>query len=80
MPSNKEQVILRANWLKKKLSKNNELCRDYVKFMQDILQRGYAQKIPPQSPTPQEGKVWYIPHHGVYHVVPTAVPNSEGCP
>ena len=44
MPSNKEQVILIANWLKK-LSKTNELRQDYVKFMQDILQKGYTLRI-----------------------------------
>jgi hypothetical protein len=67
MPSNKEQVILRANWLKKKLTKNSKFCQDYTKFMNDILQKGYARRVPDEYRIPEEGKVWYLPHHGVYH-------------
>ena len=67
MPSNKGQAVLRAKWLKKKLLKNEDFCQDYTKFMQDILEKNYARKIPPQSVQPEEGKVWYLPHHGVYH-------------
>ena len=67
MPLNKEQVILRANWLKKKLTKDSKFCQDYTKFMNDIFQKGYARRVPDEDRIPEEGKVWYLPHHGVYH-------------
>lgn len=36
-----------------------------MKFMNDILSRGDAEKIPDEE---VEGRAaWYIPHHGVYH-------------
>jgi hypothetical protein len=35
--------------------------------MNDTLEKNDAHKIPVQYPSPKEGKVWYIPHHGIYH-------------
>lgn len=32
-----------------------------------MLEQGYAEKVPEDEPTPEQGKVWYIPHHGVHH-------------
>ncbi len=67
MPMNKAQAILRVNWLKKKLSRNSKLHQGYVKFMNNILEKKYARKVPDDHPEPEPGKVWYLPHHGVYH-------------
>ena len=35
-----------------------------TEFMQDILEKGYAKE---SKATLQDGRVWYLPHHGVYH-------------
>ena len=35
----------RAIWLKKRLEKNPELLNDYKGFVQDIVAKGYAQKV-----------------------------------
>ncbi|XP_028418430.1 uncharacterized protein LOC114543776 [Dendronephthya gigantea] len=67
MPMNKQQAIVRAYWLEKKLSKNSNFHRDYVKFMNDILGKGYARKVSDDCPEGKPGKIWYLPHHGVYH-------------
>ncbi|XP_038565592.1 uncharacterized protein LOC119896177 [Micropterus salmoides] len=32
-----------------------------------MLEQGYAEKVPTNEPTLEQGKVWYIPHHGVRH-------------
>ena len=66
-PGNKEQVLHRAYWLKRKLKKNSAFYEDYVKFMADIITKGYARKVPPDRLNAVTNKVWYIPHHGVYH-------------
>ncbi|KAK0146187.1 hypothetical protein N1851_014504 [Merluccius polli] len=42
-------------------------AEEYTSFMEDILKKGYAEKVPPQQLRREDGKVWYIPHHGVYH-------------
>ena len=35
--------------------------------MADIVTKGYARKVPLEQMNLQNGNVWYIPHHGVYH-------------
>lgn len=35
--------------------------------MKGIIEKGYAEKIPTEQLGRQDGRVWYIPHHGVYH-------------
>ena len=67
VPNNNSQALRRASWLKKKLERDPKLCADYKTFMGDIVAKGYARKVPPDQTSPEEGKAWYIPHHGVYH-------------
>lgn len=35
--------------------------------MGGLLEKGYAVKVPETQLARQDGRVWYIPHHGVYH-------------
>ena len=67
VPNNKSQALQRTNWLKKKLERDPKLCEDYKAFMDDIAVKGYARQVPPDHGSLEEGKSWYIPHHGVYH-------------
>ena len=64
LPNNRNQAVQRANHLKRKLQNNDKFFDDYKAFMSTILDNGYA--VPCKS-EPVEGKVWYIPHHGIYH-------------
>ncbi|MCP6122469.1 hypothetical protein NL373_28215, partial [Klebsiella pneumoniae] len=41
--------------------------QDYTTFMEEIIQNGYAERIPADELTRADGQVWYIPHHGIYH-------------
>ncbi|XP_028405254.1 uncharacterized protein LOC114527759 [Dendronephthya gigantea] len=66
MPNNKVQAIKRAEWQKRKMLKNEQYQRDYTVFMEEVIAKGYAEKVPSPSSS-ENGKVWYIPHHGVYH-------------
>ena len=67
LPDNKEHVFQRACWLKRKLTRNKKFHEDYVKFMNDIIRKGFATKVPPDCVPARSGQVWYLPHHGVYH-------------
>ena len=67
MPDNKDQVIRKAEFLKKKLLYDEKLSRDYSNFMNDIIEKDYARKVPSHLLTSEPRKTWYIPHHGVYH-------------
>lgn len=35
--------------------------------MKDLISKGYAERVPAEDLGRNDGKVWYIPHHGVYH-------------
>ena len=43
--------------------------KDYFEFMQKILDKGHASPVPLDDirAKSQSGKVWYLPHFGVYH-------------
>ncbi|XP_066923456.1 uncharacterized protein [Clytia hemisphaerica] len=64
VPNNRGQAVKRAIYLKKKLTANDKFFTDYQAFMKTIIDKGYA--VPCQT-EPNDGKTWYIPHHGVYH-------------
>ena len=66
VPNNKPQVEQCAYWLKKKLQRSKGLYNDYKCFMADIVDKGYARKVPVDLQASSSMK-WYIPHHGIYH-------------
>ena len=46
MPNNQEQAIKRANWQKKKMLRDPKYRSDYVGFVNGIIAKGYAQRVP----------------------------------
>ena len=42
---------------------------DYFDFMEKIIKKGHASVISEEElkPEAKSGKVWYLPHFGVYH-------------
>ena len=64
MPNNKEIALKRLNGLKIRMKSHEQYKQEYVDFMEGIIDKGYAEKC---TTEPEEGKVWYIPHHGVFH-------------
>ena len=69
LPNNRHQARQRFSYLEKKFSKNDQFREDYIRFMKDIIAKGYARKSTTKAAS---GKTWYLPHHGVYH------PNKPG--
>ncbi|KAL7826249.1 hypothetical protein SRHO_G00339870 [Serrasalmus rhombeus] len=63
MPNNREVAIRRAASLAKRLKGD----KSYKQFMDKMLEQDYAEKIPLDQLHVVEGKIWYVPHHGVYH-------------
>nr|XP_054587464.1 uncharacterized protein LOC129152993 [Nothobranchius furzeri] len=64
LPDNRICAVYRLKCLEKRLRRNKEYCKDYVKFMDDMISRGDAERVPEQE---LNNPAWYIPHHGVYH-------------
>ena len=69
MPDNRMPVLNRLRSLGRKLENDSQFRNEYVNFMNTIVQRGYAEPVPEDELEGDElvGKVWFIPHHGVYH-------------
>ena len=63
----RQQAIKRAMWIAQKF-KDSKYHGDYVDFMNKIISQGYVTKVPESQLDAEEGKVWYLPHHGVYHL------------
>ena len=64
LPNNKALALKRLSLLKKKFSKDPKFCTEYTKFIDDMLSKGYAQKVESSYP---EDEQRFVPHHGIYH-------------
>ena len=67
LPNNRQQAIQRAHWQKRKMLNNEKYRQDYVAFVESLIEKGYAEKIPKGQNPPAPRKIWYLPHHGLYH-------------
>lgn len=38
-----------------------------TRFLGDVIDQGYAEMVHADQLDGKDGKLWYIPHHGVYH-------------
>lgn len=65
LPNNKACAMHRLNCLERRLKRDETYYQDYVKFMDDIISRGDAEKVPEDEI--DNSLAWYIPHHGIYH-------------
>lgn len=67
MPNNKAMAEQRALNMRRKLQRNQTFREEYVSFMNQVINKGYAVKVPDEELNRSDGKVWFIPHHAVYH-------------
>jgi hypothetical protein len=67
MPNNKPIALNRLTRLKTRLDHDEQYREDYVAFMNDHIEKKYAERVPEQELSTNDGHTWYIPHHGVYH-------------
>ena len=67
VPNNKQQALSRITWLKKRLENDPKFHDDYSAFMKELVDKGYARKVPLDQKNDKSLDAWYIPHHGIYH-------------
>ena len=67
MPNNKQIAHQRVQHLVKGFEKDPVFFTEYKAFMNEIMAKGYAEIVPQSELQPETGKLWYLPHHGVYH-------------
>ncbi len=65
--SNKYQVLARFQSLKKRMLKNASFAADYTKFMVEMIENDFMERVPDAELQGSSGRVWYLVHHGVYH-------------
>ncbi|KAL5010875.1 hypothetical protein ScPMuIL_013180 [Solemya velum] len=66
-PNNSYQGLQRLKGLRKRLISHPKFKADYTVFMNKLFEKGYAEPVPRDQINREDGRVWYIPHHGVYH-------------
>jgi hypothetical protein len=66
LPDNRKVAEDRLLVLKRKFQKDQEYCKEYVDFMNSIIDAGEAEKVSTCSSC-KVGQMWYIPHFGVRH-------------
>ena len=67
LPNSFKVAKQRILGLKKRFMSNPEFHKEYSNSLNDVIEKGYAEKVPLEQSQGRPGKVWYIPHHGVYH-------------
>ena len=67
MSNNRRMAEQRALNLRRRFNKDASFHMECSMFMDDMISKGYAQKIPSEDLERSDGKVWYPPHHGVCH-------------
>ncbi len=68
LPNNHSIAEQRNLSLHKKFKKNKDYHQEYTDFLSKVIEKGYAELVPHQQLNRADGKVWYIPHHVVYHL------------
>ncbi|XP_070535085.1 uncharacterized protein [Ptychodera flava] len=67
MPNNKVAVEYRLPQLRKKFRNNDDYRQEYTAFMEGIMDKGYAERVPQEELEGNPGKKVVSSHHGVYH-------------
>ena len=67
LPNNKSQAMSRLNKLKDRFKNDQSYQKDYLTFIEGIVKSGYAERVPDDELMQDNGDVWFLPHHGVYH-------------
>ena len=65
LPPSRAMAEGRLVSLRKKLSRDPDMCRLYVDTVEEYIRDGHAE-VAPEAPT--AGRTWYLPHHGVTSV------------
>ncbi|KAL2082836.1 hypothetical protein ACEWY4_020609 [Coilia grayii] len=67
LPNNRPVAEQRLIDLKKQFQRHEQFKKEYSDFITDIIGKGYAEVVPSEQLEKADGRVWYIPHRGVYH-------------
>ena len=49
------------------MQSNPKFRKDYKSFVAEIVEKSYARKVPTEKLNRKNRRVWYLPHHEIYH-------------
>lgn len=67
LPNNIAVVKQRMLGLKRRFLSNPDLHQEYAEYIDGLISNTYAEGVPLRKLQAEPGRVWYIPHHPVYH-------------
>ena len=67
LPNSKLLALRRLHKLGQRFERDTKYRDDYTTFTNEVIAKGYAEEVPKQESSSEDGHVWFIPHHGVYH-------------
>ena len=67
LPNNLTLALSRLERLKQRLKRDRKYREHYEAFMKEMIDKGQAERVPDEELHLSNGRIWYIPHHGVYH-------------
>ena len=68
LPNNRKVAENRLKGVERKFT-DPEFKEKYKEFIENLINKGYASIVPEEQEEDdaQTGRVWYLPHHGVFH-------------
>jgi hypothetical protein len=67
LPNNLPLAQQRLEGLKRRLRRDESLLKAYTNNMEELIVKGYAERIPANDIVAPNGCVWYLPHHPVFN-------------
>ena len=68
LPNNRALAEHKLKLLKRRPTKDSELVQKYSAYIDNLLDKDYAAKVPSQHLFDRSDKViWFLPHHPVFH-------------
>ena len=67
LPNNKPLAEHRLRLLRRRLSRDQDLFQKYSAFIDNLLDKAYARKVPDYQLSRPGEATWFLPHHPVFH-------------
>ena len=79
-PNNYQQANMFLQLMKRRFTRDKDLHHQYSQFMNNMEDKGYCERVPPEELQRSDNKLWYIPHHAVKHLQKGSVRVVFNCP
>ena len=67
LPNNRVLAEHRRKLLRARLAKDPDLFQKYSAFIDNLLDKAYARKVPDHQVNRSAEATWFLPHHQVFH-------------